>query len=136
MESKNNRRDFTLSYDSMESKNKRRDFTLSQDFDGIEKQKTKLYSIIWFDEIEKQKTKLYIIETGDELLIDYSFIPTFDVIPASLLAAAMLDEVAGYEGRNMPLDALWGNICKLRELRNAEAGVGLDAIEDHLLAGG
>ena len=57
----------------------------------------------------------------------------FHIIPTGLLAATMLDEVAGYEGRDVALDGFGGNAGLSLDPRDFQTRVGLDAVEDCLL---
>ena len=56
------------------------------------------------------------------------------VIAAGLLAAAMLDEPSLYQHLNVPLYRLRGNAGFSLKPRYLQAGIGLDAVKNSLLA--
>ena len=59
----------------------------------------------------------------------------FYVVASGLFAAAMLNEIAGYEGRDVAFDGFLRNAGGGGDLRNGVAGVGGDAGEDDTLGG-
>ena len=59
----------------------------------------------------------------------------FCVIPAGLLRAAVLDKVAGDEGRYVALGTLGWDACGVGYLWDAVAGVGGEAGENDALGG-
>ena len=61
--------------------------------------------------------------------------PLFRVIPSGLLGASVLNEVAVYQHLDVALDRFRGNSRLSLDPRHFQPWMGLDAVENHLLAG-